>query len=344
LSIIRQQIPSLTDEPEKKGEGPEKGAPMNAVFLDSEGLDDFSFDGLSKECTSLQVFRITLPEEISARIAGADVIILNKVVIARHHLLAAPSVRLICAVATGTDVVDLQAAAELGVTVCNCQAYGTASVVQHVFTTILALHTNLLSYHSAVRAGRWQSARQFCFLDYPIIELKGKILGIVGFGTLGRAVADMAQAFGMKIVVARRPGNPPDDRPTLTEMLPELDILTLHCPLNAHTRNLIDGKALSLMKPTAFLINAARGGIVDETALAEALQTGRIAGAAVDVLSCEPPRQGNPLLDPHLGNLILTPHIAWASREARQRIIEQTTENIRAFKVGKPIRVVNALR
>jgi glycerate dehydrogenase len=321
---------------------PDKGTPMNAVFLDSEGLDEFSLDGLTKECTSLQVFRTTAPEEVAARITGADLIIVNKVLISRHHLVIAPSIRLICVVATGTDVVDLRAASELGVTVCNCQAYGTASVVQHVFATILALHTHLLSYHTAVRAGRWQSARQFCFLDYPIIELTGKTLGIVGFGTLGRAIADMARAFRMNVVVARRPGNPPDDRPTLTEMLPGIDVLTLHCPLTEHTRNLINSKALDLMKPTAFLINAARGGIVDETALAEALRSGKIAGAAVDVLSCEPPRQGNPLLDQHLGNLILTPHIAWASREARQRIIDQTTENIQAYRAGAPIRVVNA--
>jgi glycerate dehydrogenase len=316
---------------------------MNAVFLDSEGLDEFSLEGLKGECTSLQMFRTTAPEEVGERIAGTDLIILNKVRISRQHLLTTPSVRLICVVATGTDVIELQAASELGVAVCNCQAYGTDSVVQYVFAAILTMHTNLPSYHAAVRAGRWQNARQFCFLDFPIIELKGKTLGIVGFGTLGRAVADMAKAFGMKIIVARRPGNPPDDRRSLAEILPEIDILTLHCPLTEHTRNLIDDKALALMKPTGFLVNAARGGIVDEAALAKALRSGKIAGAAVDVLSSEPPRQGNPLLDPHLPNLILTPHIAWASREARLRIIDQTAENIRAFKAGAPIRVVNAL-
>ncbi|MBU1568728.1 MAG: D-2-hydroxyacid dehydrogenase [Proteobacteria bacterium] len=314
---------------------------MKAVFLDSEGLDEFLLDELTGECTALQVFRTTSPEEVANRIAGAELVILNKVPISRDHLLAAPSVRLICVVATGTDVVELLAASELGVTVCNCQAYGTDSVVQHVFATILALHTNLLSYHGAVRAGHWQNARQFCFLDYPIIELKGKTIGIVGYGTLGRAIADMARAFGMKIMVARRPGGPPDDRPTLAEMLPEIDILTLHCPLTDYSRNLIDGSAIALMKPSAFLVNAARGGIVDEVALAEALRSGKIAGAAIDVLSSEPPRLGNPLLDPHLPNLILTPHIAWASREARQRILDQTAENIRAFKEGAPIRVVN---
>lgn len=317
---------------------------MKAVFLDSEGLDDLVLDGLKKECSTLAIFPTTAPHEVAGRIESVDLIILNKARISRDHLLAAPSVRLIAVVATGTDVVDLQAATELGVTVCNCQAYGTDSVVQHVFSLILALHTNLLSYHRAVREGRWQQASQFCFMGFPIVELKGKTLGIVGYGTLGRGIARVAEAFGMKIVVARRPGGPPDDRPTLTEMLPEVDVLTLHCPLTGETRNLIDAAALSLMKPTAFLINAARGGIVDETALADALRAKKIAGAAVDVLSAEPPRQGNPLLAADLPNLIVTPHIAWASREARQRIIGQTAENIRAFKAGAPIRVVNASR
>ncbi|MFH0783986.1 MAG: D-2-hydroxyacid dehydrogenase [Pseudomonadota bacterium] len=314
---------------------------MNAVFLDCEGLDEFSFDGLAGECSALPLFQTTAPGEVAARIAGTELVILNKVRITRDHLLGAPSVRLICVAATGTDIVDLEAASDLGVTVCNCRSYGTDSVVQHVFAAILALHTNLLSYHKAVKDGRWQKARQFCFLDFPIIELKGKVLGIVGYGNLGRAVADIAQAFGMKIIIARRPGGPPDDRPTLAEILPEIDILTLHCPLTDHTRHLIDSRALALMKPTAFLINAARGGIVDEAALAEALRSGKIAGAAVDVLSSEPPRQGNPLLDPLLTNLIITPHIAWASREARQRILDQTTENIKSFKIGAPIRSVN---
>lgn len=313
---------------------------MKAVFLDTEGLDDLSINHLEQECSSLQLFGTTAPDEITERIAGADVIILNKVNISREHLQKAPSVRLICVVATGTDVVDLQGASELGVTVCNCQAYGTDSVVQHVFLMMLALHTNLLSYHRAVQAGRWQTATQFCFLDYPIIELKGKTLGIVGYGTLGRGIAKIAEAFGMKVVIARRPGNPPDDRPTLTEMIATVDVLTLHCPLTEQTRNLINAKTLALMKPTSFLINCARGGIVNETALEDALHKEKIAGAAIDVLSVEPPRDTSPLLEAKLPNLIITPHIAWASKEARQRIIDQTVENIRAFKLGKPIRTV----
>lgn len=313
---------------------------MKAVFLDTEGLADLTISHLEQECSSLQMFPVTTPEEVSERIDGADCIILNKVKISREHLQAAPSVRLICVVATGTDVVDLHGASELGVTVCNCQAYGTDSVVQHVFSLMLALHTNLLPYHAAVQAGRWQTASQFCFLDYPIFELKDKTLGIVGYGTLGRGIAEIARAFGMKVVVARRPGNPPDDRPPLAEMLAEVDVLTLHCPLTDQTRDLIDAKTLALMKPTSFLINCARGGIVDEAALLDALQTEKIAGAAVDVLSTEPPRDSNPLLEAKLPNLIVTPHVAWASKEARQRIIDQTVENIQAFKRGKPLRTV----
>ncbi len=314
---------------------------MKAVFLDAESLDTLVLTDLKKECSVLQMFHTTTPEEVAKRIAGVDLIILNKVKISRQHLEATPSVRLICVVATGTDVVDLRGASELGVTVCNCQAYGTASVVQHVFSIMLALHTNLLSYHAAVQAGRWQTASQFCFLDYPIVELKGKTLGIVGYGTLGQGIAEIARAFGMKVVIARRPGNPPDDRPPLNEMLADIDVLTLHCPLTDQTRNLINAQTFSKMKPTSFLINCARGGIVDEEALLEALQTKKIAGAAVDVLSVEPPRDSNPLLKAKLPNLIITPHIAWASREARQTIIDQTVENIRAFKAGKPLRRCN---
>jgi glycerate dehydrogenase len=313
---------------------------MQAVFLDAEGLHDLDLTGLDKACSSFRLFRTTAPDEVAARIEAAELVILNKVKLTRSHLENAPSVRLICIVATCTDVVDLRGAAELGVRVCNCQAYGTDSVVQHVFSLLLALHTSLLPYHAAVQAGRWQKASQFCFLDYPIVELRGRTLGIVGYGTLGRAIAGIAGAFGMRVIVARRPGNPPDDRPPLEEILPEVDVLTLHCPLTKQTRNLIDARALARMKPTAFLINCARGGIVDEAALLAALQEKSIAGAAADVLSVEPPRDSNPLLEAKLPNLIITPHIAWASRQARQRIIDQTVENIRAFEAGRPIRTV----
>ncbi len=313
---------------------------MKTVFLDAEGLDNLILDDLKNECDSFELFSSTDADKTGERIAGAELVVLNKVKINRTHLENAPSIKLICVVATGTDIIDLQAAADLGVTVCNCQAYGTDSVAQHVFTSMLALFTSLLSYHDSVRRGQWQKASQFCFLDHPITELKGKTLGIVGYGNNGRRVAEIAEAFGMNIVVSRRPGKTGDDRPELKEMLPEVDVLTLHCPLTSQTKNLINSETLALMKPTAFLVNAARGGIVDEPALLQSLRSGRLAGAAVDVLSVEPPRDSNPLLDAKLPNLIITPHCAWASREARQQIIDQTVENIQAFKAGNPVRVV----
>lgn len=314
---------------------------MRAVFLDAEGLLDCTLNELRRVCGELQVHEWTPAEEAAARVAGAELLITNKVKISRDLLAGAPTVRLICVVATGTDIIDLQAAKAYGVTVCNCQAYGADSVVQHVFSGILALHTNLLQYHQAVRDGRWQEARQFCFLDYPIVELHGKTLGIVGFGNLGRGVAAVAQAFGMKVVVAARPGGGKDQRPQLAEILPEVDVLTLHCPLTEHTRGLIGPEELAMMKPTAILVNAGRGGIVDESALADALRNNVIGGAVVDVLSTEPPKNGNPLLAADIPNLILTPHVAWASKEARQRIIDQTVENIVAWQDGNPLRVVS---
>jgi len=314
---------------------------MKAVFLDTESLDDLSFAPIEQHCSHLALYGTTTPELVAERIADAELVLLNKVRINRQHLEDAPSVKLICVVATGTDVVDLQAASELGVTVCNCQNYGTASVVQHVISLLLALATRLIPYHKAVLAGRWQESAQFCFLDYPITELAGKKLGIVGYGTLGKAVGQLAEALGMEVIVARRPGAEDDTRPPLSELLPELDALTLHCPLTPATRNLIDADALAMMKPGALLINCARGGLIDETALATALRENRLGGAATDVLSTEPPRDGNPLLAGDIPNLIVTPHIAWGSVEARNRIIVQTAENIDAYLQGIPVRMVN---
>jgi len=314
---------------------------VKAVFLDGEGLEACWLDDLRRVCGELHIFQSTSAEDVDARIAGAELVILNKVKISREILAAHPTVKLICVVATGTDCVDINAAKEMGVTVCNCRGYGTASVVQHVFAMLLALQTSLLQYHQSVQSGRWQKADQFCFLDYPIIELEGKTLGIVGFGNLGKGVAAVAEAFGMQVVVAARPGNKDDTRPQLEKILPDVDVLTLHCPLTDDTLGLIGRKEMALMKPTAFLINAARGGIVDEDALVEALQNGSIGGAAVDVLTVEPPKNGNVLLDANLPNLIITPHMAWASQEARQRLIDQTVENISAWRDGRSIRVVN---
>ena len=314
---------------------------MNGVFLDSESLADLDLTSLQALFDNLEVYEQTAPQQTEERIRNAEVVIVNKVKLSRNIIEAAPHLKLICLVATGTDNVDCLAAREHNITVCNCQAYGIDSVVQHVFAMILALHTNLIPYTQAVNKGKWQQASQFCLLNYPIVELKGRTLGIMGYGTLGKGVARIAEAFGMNILLGQRPGTSQEGRIPLPELLPQVDVLTLHCPLTDQTRNLIGKDALQLMKPTSFLINAARGGIVEETALAEALLAGTIAGAATDVLTKEPPDSTNPLLATDIPNLIITPHCAWGSYQARGRIVSQTVENINAFFAGNPARMVN---
>jgi glycerate dehydrogenase len=310
---------------------------MRAAFLDLDSFApaDLDLAPLRVVLPELALYGETAPEQVRERLADAEVAIISKVRMTAAVLDAAPRLKLILIAATGTDNVDLEAARARGIAVYNCQAYGTAAVAQHVFALMLALATRLLDYDAAVRAGRWQQAARFCLLDYPIVELAGRTLGIVGYGELGRAVGRLGEAFGMRVLVAGRPGEPvPPDRLPLEALLPQVDVLTLHCPLTPATRNLIGARELKLMPRHAFLINAARGGIVDEPALARALLEGWIAGAGVDVLSVEPPREGNPLLAADIPNLIVTPHSAWGSREARQRIIEQLAENARAFQNG----------
>ncbi|QKQ28328.1 D-2-hydroxyacid dehydrogenase [Candidatus Reidiella endopervernicosa] len=267
---------------------------------------------------------------------GAEVVVTNKVILDQSIIEAADSLRLIAIAATGTNNVDLEAAREKEVAVCNVTGYATPSVVEHVFALILSLSRHLNHYRSDLQAGAWQQSPHFTLLNHPVGELSGKRLGIVGYGELGQAVARCAEAFGMRVLLAARPGG--DERPDripLEQLLPQIDILTLHCPLSPETTGLIDNKALSLMKPSALLINAARGGIVDEAALLNALQSGRLAGAGIDTLAIEPPDDESPLLSVNLPNLIVTPHIAWASREARQRLIDQVGLNIEAFIKGE---------
>ena len=207
---------------------------------------------------------------------------------------------------------------------------------------LLALATRLPDYQKAVSAGQWQTAKKFCLLDFPIVELEGKTLGLLGHGELGSAVAKLAEAFGMRVLLGQIPGRPARaDRLPLDELLPQVDALTFHCPLNEHTRNLIGARELALLKPGAFVVNTARGGMIDEQALADALRSGHLGGAATDVLSVEPPRDGNPLLAADIPRLIITPHSAWGSREARQRIVGQLTENAHAFFNGTALRVVS---
>ncbi|NKN34268.1 2-hydroxyacid dehydrogenase [Marichromatium bheemlicum] len=309
----------------------------NGVLLDLATIDrdDLDLSALAEMCEGWRRHAYTEPAEVAARIADAEVVVTNKVVLDRQALSGARSLRLVCVAATGTNNVDLEAARELGIAVANVAGYATPSVVQHVFSLILALTTRLPEYQRAIDAGAWQRHDSFCVMDYPIRELAGRTLGIVGLGDLGGGVARVAEAFGMKVLVAQRPGGALRvGRLMLEALLPRVDVLSLHCPLTESTRGLIGARELGLMRRDALLINTARGGIVDEQALADALRAGTIGGAGVDVLSAEPPRAGNPLLDPSIPNLIVTPHIAWASREARQRMVDEIAANISAFLAG----------
>lgn len=315
-----------------------------AVFLDHASLDlgDLDMRPLRQAIGDCLLFDRSSAAEAIERLQGIQVAISNKVPLTAETFAACPDLELVLIAATGTNNVDLQAARAHGVTVCNCQGYGTPSVAQHCLMLLLALATRLPDYQAAIRAGRWQQAQQFCLLDFPIVELAGKTLGLLGHGELGRAVGRLAEAFGMRVLLGQLPGRPArPDRLPLTELLPQVDALSLHCPLNEHTRNLIGAEELGAMKPGAFLINTARGGLVDEQALADALRAGHLGGAACDVLSEEPPRHGNPLLAADIPRLILTPHSAWGSREARQRIVDQLGENAQAYFVGAPRRVVS---
>lgn len=318
---------------------------MRGVFLDSATVDqrDLDLDNLKASLPDWSIRTATPASEVKPAIRNADIVVSNKVMLDRETLQSANTLKLICVAATGTNNIDLTAAAEYGITVCNARGYATTSVVEHVFSLILALTRHLHDYQNAVNAGRWHDAESFCLLDYPIRELAGQTLGIIGYGELGSAVATMGEAFGMNTLIAQRPGGATQTgRTPLPQLLSQSDIISLHCPLTDTTHNLIDHSEFALMNRNTLLINTARGGIVNETALKQALQSGQIAGAAIDVLSEEPPRHGNPLLDEPIPNLIVTPHVAWASINARQTLINELTENIRAFLKGKPRNVVHA--
>ncbi|MCU0971822.1 MAG: 2-hydroxyacid dehydrogenase [Gammaproteobacteria bacterium] len=309
-----------------------------AVFLDLASVDrgDLDLSPLHHAAAPWTTYPQTSPELTAERVGGAAVAVTNKVVIDRAVIAACPGLRLICVAATGTNNVDLEAAREHGIAVCNVTGYATPSVVQHVLALMLALTTRLAEHATAAQDGRWAASDLFCLLEFPFRELAGKTLGIVGFGELGRGVERVAQALGMSVLIAQRPGGPPQEgRLPLDELLARADVVTLHVPLADNTRGLIGAQELALMKPDALLINTARGGIVDEAALVGALRAGRLGGAGVDVLAVEPPRDGSPLLDDPPPNLIVTPHVAWASREARQRLLDEVALNIVAFSEGR---------
>lgn len=317
---------------------------MKAVFLDYASLDqnDLDFSELQAVFENLTLYPASTEEQVLERIQDVDVVITNKVRISAEVIQQLPQLKLILISATGTNNVDLVQAKKSGIVLCNCQAYGTSAVAQHTLMLMLALSTSVIQYHQAVQKGEWQKAQQFCLLDFPIVELAGKTLGIIGYGELGQAVAQLAKAFGMRIMVGALPNRPQrEGRVQLDELLSQADYVTLHCPLTDETKDLIDAKAFDRMKSSAFLINCARGGIVNEQALADALIHKKIAGAATDVLTVEPPKQGNVLLNIDIPNLIITPHSAWGSVDARQRIVQQLMENVKAFQNGQPIRQVN---
>ncbi|MFN2309640.1 MAG: 2-hydroxyacid dehydrogenase [Gammaproteobacteria bacterium] len=315
----------------------------HGVVLDLATLhpQDLDLSGLRASLPRWDLHEHTATADGARRLADASVAVTNKFPLDAALLARAPRLKLVCVAATGTNNVDLAAAAARGIAVCNVTGYATPSVAEHVFALILSLQRRLSEQQHAAHS-LWAHQRDFCVLDYPLSELRGQTLGLIGYGELGQAVARLGQAFGLNCLIAQRPGGDTRDRRVpLDALLQSADIVSLHCPLTPATRGLIGARELGLMKPTALLINTARGGLVDELALLNALQRGRLGGAGVDVLSEEPPLHGNPLLLNERPNLIVTPHIAWASREARQRLVDQLAENIRAYLAGAPRNRVN---
>lgn len=313
---------------------------MKAVLLDAASLgDDVDLSPLAAAVDELVIHQYSNAEQCAARLADAQVAISNKVVLNADTLAALPELRLICVMATGTNNIDIQAAAKQGISVRNITAYGTASVAQHTLMLLLALANRLPLYQQDVGAGRWQQSAAFCLMDHRTLQLDGKHLVIVGQGELGQQVARLAEAFGMQVSFCARPGTEASDRrPTLAQLVPEADAISLHCPLTEHTRHLINRTLLDNMKPGALLINCARGGIVDDEAALMALRQGRLGGLGVDVLPTEPPREGHALLSALADrlNLIVTPHNAWITPEARQNVVNLTAANLRQGFTGKP--------
>jgi glycerate dehydrogenase len=313
---------------------------MKAVFLDfgTMGAAELDPSPLAEIVPDFNSFDSTPAELVAERIEGVDFVFANKARMTKDIISNAASLRFIGLTATGVDNVDLDAAKKHDVAVCNIRAYCTQSIVEHVFAVLLNLTHSVRQYDRIVRAGAWQQADNFCMLEYPIRELSAMTIGIVGLGVLGTGVTNMARQFGMSVMIAQRPGKqggPDEGRYDFKDILRESDVISLHCPLTEDTRGLIGADELSLMKPNAILINTARGGLIDSGALLEALQKRTIAAAAIDVLPQEPPVDGDPLLDYEGENLILTPHIAWGTVEARQTAINEVAANVRAFLAGE---------
>lgn len=313
---------------------------MKIVVLDGYAANpgDLSWDGMKAlgECV---IYERTAPEQVLERAAGAEVILTNKVVITAEHIAALPDLKYIGVLATGYNIVDVEAARNRGIVVTNIPAYSTDSVAQMVFAHILNICLQVQHYTEEVRDGRWTSSPDFCFWDTPLMELSGKKLGIVGLGHTGSATARIAIGFGMQVCAYTSKSHfqliPEIKKMELDELFRECDIVSLHCPLTEQTRGMVNAARLKTMKPTAILINTGRGLLVNEQDLADALNNGTIYAAGVDVLSQEPPRADNPLL--HARNCFITPHIAWASGEARQRLMQIAVDNLSGYITGKVV-------
>jgi glycerate dehydrogenase len=313
---------------------------QNIVFLDRDSLlATVRSPGFEHKWRN---YPATQPVQVAERLAGATIAITNKVPVRSADIALLPDLKMIAVAATGTDNVDLAACRERGIVVSNIRNYSVVAVPEHCFTMILALRRNLRAYCADVDAGLWQKSSTFCLFDHPIGDLAGSRLGIVGYGALGQKVAQLGRAFGMKVCVASRSAVADPDVTVLPldELLATSDVISLHLPLTEQTRNMIGARELATMKRTALLINTARGGLVDEAALAQALRDGVIGGAGFDVLSKEPPAPDNPLLGLRQPNFILTPHVAWASAGAMQTLADMLVDNVEAFVAGKPLNVV----
>jgi glycerate dehydrogenase len=317
---------------------------LTIVVLDAYCLNpgDLSWEPL-EALGQCMVYDRTSPEQVVERIGSANIVLTNKVPLTRDLLAACRSLKYVGVTATGYNIVDVAAASELGIVVTNVPTYGTTSVAQMVFAHLLNLTQHVAGHARAVREGRWTTSTDWCFWDYPLVELDGLTMGIVGYGRIGQATAHLARAFGMHVLAHNRSPFAAEGgvrAAHLETVFRESDVVSLHCPLTTETARLVNGERLALMKPTAFLINTSRGALVDEQALADALNDGRLAGAGLDVLDVEPPRPGNPLFTAK--NCFITPHIAWATHASRARLLEAAVENVGHYLKGAPRNVVNS--
>ena len=317
---------------------------MKIVVLDGHTLNpgDLSWDGFG-ELGEVSVHERTPADQVAERIARAEVVITNKAVLSKETIEASPQLRYVGVTATGVNIVDLEACDACGVTVTNAANYGSASVAQAVFAHVLHFTQRVGDHADAVKQGRWSDCPDFCFWDHPLVELDGLTLGILGYGAIGRAVAQLGRAFGMEVIAhSRSLQNSIEGEVRAVErdaLFRESDVLTLHCPLTEETDQVVNAESLATMKPTAFLINTGRGPLVDEAALAAALETGQLAGAGLDVLSREPPAPDNPLIGAK--NCFVTPHLAWATKASRERLMAISVDNLQKFLDGQPTNLVN---